>query len=931
MADAAKRSAFSVLSESFALDKSNTDAAVLKSSISQLDQQIAGVIAASEKNGSDAAAASAAAAAGVAPNANETKVQQILRLMKQFGGPQGLSAEAQLTTDEMTAWVDDWYATFAALPKDSPVYSILVDTAARKFWENGFATSFASEKGAYEDMVASFRSAIGVDRVLAIATQQISDDMVSVALKGDGSRAKYLQVSQTWITGSTSNGTSTAQGSSNNSGIEQSGGVDFSSNATSQFIFFSTPFIDTVGAYRMTTNYKTWDGKHYSTTTPILPTPRPFVDGDSSTIFDMRNIARVGYADSVQVAGDWYVGSAADYLTFNAGGGNDQAWIGGRPTWFDGGTTNMGMSAQPEMDLADYSMTFDETVPSKPGASAVSKGSIYAVASSGGRWLVRKTGTATLQMLVLKSQTTKVGKDHKIVEYYVTEKSSRPIDAWDILRNVEAVNGTSSNDRFIGAFGRTISMGADGNDQFDNVYNDTVVGGSGNDSVIGGTSKANINEVAKGSLVDGGLGNDSIIMLEGNDTLIGGLGADTISAGAGNDLVFGDATTSAPDGDPAASADRLYGGDGADTILGGYGDDTIEGGFGADRLDGGDGDDFLYGGAGNNLLSGGAGQDSLLADDGADTLNGDEGNDFLCDTGGRNRLFGGGGDDILVGLEAAIVAGSTYDGGSGHDLFSARLVTDSGIVASLTTGADALGNVFTTPGVSLSGRSTGATLVDIENVEGSDQADLITGDAGANILVGRLGNDRLYGMDGIDYLHGGAGADTLYGGDDHDLLVGAEGNDYLVGGDSGDTYAFEGAFGNDVIGTTSSADVSEYAGDVLLFNDTVFTDIVFQDERQALGADVGDLVISVIDKSNPAGNLRSVRVKNLSNVAESQQLVVSASTGDGRQALISTASIMLLASEMAAKGVTAGGFIAYDLLGAVADAQTATWTVQQSA
>ena len=60
--------------------------------------------------------------------------------------------------------------------------------------------------------------------------------------------------------------------------------------------------------------------------------------------------------------------------------------------------------------------------------------------------------------------------------------------------------------------------------------------------------------------------------------------------------------------------------------------------------------------------------------------------------------------------------------------------------------------------------------MNVENVEGGDGNDVISGDDHANRLQGANGNDRLAGAGGDDELIGGGGADTLRGGSGDDRL-----------------------------------------------------------------------------------------------------------------------------------------------------------------
>lgn len=74
------------------------------------------------------------------------------------------------------------------------------------------------------------------------------------------------------------------------------------------------------------------------------------------------------------------------------------------------------------------------------------------------------------------------------------------------------------------------------------------------------------------------------------------------------------------------------------------------------------------------------------------------------------------------------------------------------------------------------------TLSGIENLAGTAQADVLTGDAGNNSLNGLAGNDALSGDAGNDTLAGGTGADALNGGagDDRYLFNLGDGQDTVV-------------------------------------------------------------------------------------------------------------------------------------------------------
>lgn len=69
------------------------------------------------------------------------------------------------------------------------------------------------------------------------------------------------------------------------------------------------------------------------------------------------------------------------------------------------------------------------------------------------------------------------------------------------------------------------------------------------------------------------------------------------------------------------------------------------------------------------------------------------------------------------------------------------------------------------------------TLNNIENIEGSDDADILLGNDEANVINGNDGNDDLTGLGGNDTLNGGEGNDNLSGGGGVDIIDGGEGID----------------------------------------------------------------------------------------------------------------------------------------------------------
>lgn len=309
-------------------------------------------------------------------------------------------------------------------------------------------------------------------------------------------------------------------------------------------------------------------------------------------------------------------------------------------------------------------------------------------------------------------------------------------------------------------------------------------------AVIIGTKK---NDTLKGTAQS-----DNILGLGGNDTLLGLAGVDTLDGGKGND--------------------KLYGGAGKDILRGGVGDDLLDGGKDVDKLAGGAGNDVLEGGKGGDKLDGGAGTDwasyehsttgltasllgnlpqfsvivsgdalgdtyanienlrgsnqadLLVGNDGSNTIEGLKGDDFLAGAGGNDILIGGEGNDFLEGDAGADV----LNGGAGTD-WATYQNSSTGVTASLFGPIPSLG-IFNTA------EAAGDTYISVENLRGSNFADLLIGTNSGGIIEGLNGND---------YLAGGAAIDTLIGGEGNDVLEGHAGGDILNGGNGTDTATYE--------------------------------------------------------------------------------------------------------------------------------------------
>lgn len=274
------------------------------------------------------------------------------------------------------------------------------------------------------------------------------------------------------------------------------------------------------------------------------------------------------------------------------------------------------------------------------------------------------------------------------------------------------------------------------------------------------------------------------------DKLYGYGGSDTLDGGEGNDVLYG-----------GAGSDFLYGGEGNDQLTGGEGDDYMEGGNGNDTyyvdstgdvvVEGANGGTdtvvssvFSYqlkanfevlrlsndkDGLGNYIAVYGRGNDdnnSIVGNDGDNSLTGLGGNDNINGGGGNDIILGGTGNDIMVG-------------GDGTDLVSYKDITSGGVTVNLSIA----GNQNT-------GNGGIDKLTSFEDLEGTEFADTLTGDAGANKISGLGGGDAIRGGAGDDNLTGGSGSDSFR----FEAAGAANGVDFIRAFESGsDTLVFSSA------------------------------------------------------------------------------------------------------------------------------------------
>jgi Ca2+-binding RTX toxin-like protein len=353
-----------------------------------------------------------------------------------------------------------------------------------------------------------------------------------------------------------------------------------------------------------------------------------------------------------------------------------------------------------------------------------------------------------------------------------------------------------------------------------------------------------------------------------NDVLTGTAGADTRNGLAGADLLLG-----------LAGNDTLAGGDGGDVLRGGLGNDALTGGTGQDTASYRDATGAVTvslasgtssGALGADTLSqienleGGSGADQLTGDGLANWLGGWLDNDRLLGLTGDDRLLGYGGNDLLEGG-----FGSDWlDGGGGIDTIS--YFTDGGplgVTINLTT------NTATRSGET-------DRLKDVENADGTNNADTLFGNALANRLGGASGNDALAGLGGDDVLVGGLGDDDLDGDAGFDLADYAAGPGVVVDLSLATDTATRGSEVDtlrEVEGAIGSANADTFRGDgqANLFRGLGGRDL----QTGGLGADVFDYD-AVGDSPWSSGRTTCDRIADFAHLTDDLDLsTIDAKTG----------------------------------------------------
>lgn len=298
----------------------------------------------------------------------------------------------------------------------------------------------------------------------------------------------------------------------------------------------------------------------------------------------------------------------------------------------------------------------------------------------------------------------------------------------------------------------------------------------------------------------------------GNDTINGGSAGDEIDGGSGNDDIRGN-----------AGIDSLSGGDGNDDFL-------WFAGSGLDYVDGGDGDDWtVYTGAGNvknaftitPLTIGGASSDPGLGLGNSNRVLVTHANAEIAHIGDVEALTVNGGNDcdnVAIGnlqttdLRIVDVVFSLNASGGAVSTWATNLPDTITITADLPNQISVNGlavpvrvfNTDPTTAVIVHG-GFGADNIEVDPqaeaqativVEGGAGNDNITG---GSIIIGGAGNNLLIGSDAPNTIVGGVGSDTIHGLGSGDLLFGDAQVAFIDGGKDDCDY-----IGNLVITPTST-------------------------------------------------------------------------------------------------------------------------------
>jgi Ca2+-binding RTX toxin-like protein len=405
--------------------------------------------------------------------------------------------------------------------------------------------------------------------------------------------------------------------------------------------------------------------------------------------------------------------------------------------------------------------------------------------------------------------------------------------------------------------------------------------GTNKSEPLTGTTAADVFIASGGNdVLDGRGGSDFVSYAEWNGPVtvtLGMFGTDGSAAKylrqniAGNWYTFYNST------DTLRDIENVVGSRFADTITGNEQDNILVGFGGGDDLDGGAGTDTANYAASDAPvvvnLSMGYGAGGHAEGDSYESIENAVGSAFadtLMGSSAANKLQGGDQNDILHGL----AGGDRLEGGAGSDTASYRWSTAS-VRIDLSTGLTT-GNAGS--------HALGDVLVSIENLEGSEYFDILTGNGEANTLTGRGSTDWLAGLGGADHLDGGEGEDLAdYRASPQGVTVDLTNNVGLGGDAQGDTYASienvsASAYDDTLTGTAGDNQLDGFESDDLLAGmagrDRIYggegSDTADYSQSQGVGFFDDDVTINLTTGEIRGGHAEGDTFISIENVIGSQ-------------------------------------------------------------
>jgi Ca2+-binding RTX toxin-like protein len=403
-----------------------------------------------------------------------------------------------------------------------------------------------------------------------------------------------------------------------------------------------------------------------------------------------------------------------------------------------------------------------------------------------------------------------------------TQNNDNPdSDSNDDSSLVEPVMGQSGGDDIlVGTSSRDILAAGDGADILDaQGGNDTLLGGSGDDIYVYHSGSVVINDTSgtdilrfsnniEFSQVSSGLvrqGSDLILKVNGgpNQVRVQNFFSDanavieTFTFDEGGQFtsaqLFGAFGESAPNAlDSGLSV--VAGTSSSETVTGTNVNELLNGYNGDDLIQGMEGDDSLYGSHGDDSLDGGIGNDFLLGGRGDDTY-------FIRRGDGHDAIDNlGGGFDTLKFVDMDFGDATSGLSGFGNDLiFNLNSGSDRVTIKDFFLGGDlSIDRVEFSDGISVTGDQVFGWfgMSNPRPQGGIEYSNLPDERAFSELVSGTLNSETLIASSGDEFIEAGFGDDTILAG---------KGSDYLIGGDGHDTYVFSVGDGQDTFNNFSSS------------------------------------------------------------------------------------------------------------------------------